>query len=76
VGAKIYDPDGAADAGFLDSVVPPDALAGAALAEAEQWAKLPRAAYHGQVRMNRGERLARLAEAVATDRGRSFDVPV
>lgn len=75
VGAKIYDPDGAADAGFLDAVVPPDALAGAALAEAEQWAKLPRTAYHGQVRMNRGERLARLAEAVATDRGRTFDVP-
>jgi enoyl-CoA hydratase len=76
VGAKIYDPDGAADAGFLDAVVPPDALAGAALAEAEQWAKLPRAAYHGQVRMNRGERLARLAEAIATDRGRAFDVPL
>jgi enoyl-CoA hydratase len=74
VGAKIYDPDGAADAGFLDMVVPPDALADAARGEAEQWAKLPRAAYHGQVRINRGERHARLAEAVAADRGRSFEV--
>src|SRR6266550_8161174 len=42
VGARIYDPDGAADAGFLDSVVPPDALAGAAAAEAQRWAGLPR----------------------------------
>ncbi len=75
VGARIYDPDGAADAGFLDSVVPPEALADAAVAEAKRWAELPRAAYRGQVRMNRGERLGRLAEAIAADRGRSFDIP-
>jgi enoyl-CoA hydratase len=73
VGARIYDPDGAADAGFLDTVVPAEALAEAARAEAKQWAELPRAAYSGQVRMNRGERLGRLAEAIAGDRGRSFD---
>jgi enoyl-CoA hydratase len=75
VGARIYDPDGAADAGFLDTVVPAEALADAALAEAKQWAELPRAAYAGQVRMNRGERLSRLADAVGADRGRIFDVP-
>jgi len=75
VGAKIYDPDGAADAGFLDTVVPPEALADAAAAEAQRWAGLPRAAYRGQVRMCRGERLGRLAEAIAADRGRSFEVP-
>ena len=75
VGARIYDPDGAADAGFLDTVVPPDALAEAAVAEAKRWAELPRAAYHGQVQMNRGERLGRLADAIAADRGRSFEVP-
>jgi len=75
VGARIYDPDGAADAGFLDRVEPPEALMDAAFAEAERYASLPRAAYRGQVRMNRGERLARLAEAVAADRGRSFEVP-
>jgi enoyl-CoA hydratase len=75
VGARIYDPDGAVDAGFLDSVAPPEALADAALAEARRWAELPRDAYRGQVRMNRGERLGRLSEAIATDRGRAFDVP-
>jgi enoyl-CoA hydratase len=75
VGARIYDPDGAVDAGFLDQVVAPEELADAAIAEAKRWAELPRAAYHGQVRMNRGERLGRLAEAIAADRGRSFEVP-
>jgi enoyl-CoA hydratase len=74
VGARIYDPDGACDAGFLDAVVPAEALADAALAEAKQWAELPRAAYAGQVRMNRGERLSRLADAVAADRGANFDI--
>jgi enoyl-CoA hydratase len=75
VGARIYDPDGAADAGFLDEVVPAESLVDAAHAEAKRWAELPRAAYHGQVRMNRGERLARLAEAIAADRGQTFAVP-
>jgi enoyl-CoA hydratase len=75
VGARVYDPDGAVDAGFLDSVVPSEALATAAEAEAQRWAAFPRAAYRGQVRMCRGERLGRLAEAVAADRGRTFAVP-
>jgi enoyl-CoA hydratase len=75
IGARIYDPDGAADAGFLDRVEPPEALMEAAIAEAERYAAFPRAAYRGQVRVNRGDRLARLAEAIATDRGRAFDVP-
>jgi enoyl-CoA hydratase len=75
VGARIYDPDGAADAGFLDAVVAPEALADAAEAEARRWAELPRDAYRGQVRMCRGDRLGRLSEAVAADRGRSFEVP-
>jgi enoyl-CoA hydratase len=74
VGARMYDPDGAAEAGFLDDVVEPDALLAAATAEATRWAELPRGAYRGQVLVNRGERLARLAEAVAADRGRTFDV--
>lgn len=75
VGAKIYDPDGAVEAGFLDSVVPPEALAVAAEAEAQRWAAFSRDAYRGQVRMLRSERLGRLAEAIAADRGRSFGVP-
>jgi len=75
VGAEMYDPDGAARAGFLDAVVEPDALDASARENALQWAELPRAAYRGQVRMNRGDILGRLADAVAEDRGRLFDVP-
>jgi enoyl-CoA hydratase len=74
VGARMYDPVGAVDAGFLDATAPADALLDAAVAEARRWAELPRAAYRGQVLMNRGDRLGRLAEAIAEDRGRSFDV--
>jgi enoyl-CoA hydratase len=75
VGARIYEPDGATDAGFLDRVEPAESLAAAAAAEAARWAELPRGAYRGQVRMARGERLARLAEAIAADRGNAFEVP-
>jgi enoyl-CoA hydratase len=75
VGARIYDPDGAADAGFLDAVVAPEALAESAEAEARRFAELPRDAYRGQVRMCRGDRLGRLADAIAADRGRAFRVP-
>jgi enoyl-CoA hydratase len=75
VGARMYDPDNARDAGFLDAVVAPDAVIDAATDEARRWAELPRGAYRGQVQANRGERLARLSDAVAADRGRTFDVP-
>ncbi len=75
VGARIYDPDAAADAGFLDDVVPAESLEDAAVAEAKRWAELPRTAYRGQVRVCRGAVLGRLAEAIAADRGRQFDVP-
>jgi enoyl-CoA hydratase len=76
VGAKMYDPDGAFGAGFLDGVVEPDRLDAAALEAAQRWASLPRHAYRGQVRMNRSEVLGRLADAIAVDRGRTFDVPI
>ena len=75
VGAETYDPDGAARAGFLDAVVEPEALEAAAREAANHWAELPRAAYRGQVHMNRGDVLGRLADAIAVDRGRVFDVP-
>lgn len=74
VGAKMYDPDGALGAGFLDAVVDADLLGARALEAAARWAELPRGAYRGQVRMNRGGVLGRLADAIAADRGRSFDV--
>jgi enoyl-CoA hydratase len=76
VAARIYDPRGAVDAGFLDVAVEPGRVLDEAVAEAERLAALPRAAYAGQVRMNRGARLARLEAAVAADRDRAFDVPV
>jgi enoyl-CoA hydratase len=75
VGAEMYDPDGAARAGFLDTVVEPDALDATALEQALKWAELPRSAYRGQVRMNRADVLGRLADAIAADRGQAFDVP-
>jgi len=68
VGAKVYEPGGAVEAGFLDAVVEPDALLDAAVAEAQRWGSFPRAAYAGQVRANRGERLGRLADALDSDR--------
>lgn len=73
VGARMYGPLAAVDAGFLDAAVAADDLASAALIEAQRLASLPRAAYAGQVRMNRGDRLARLAEAIQADRGVGFD---
>ncbi len=75
VGARIYEPTGAVEAGFLDAVAPPEALAEVAEAEAQRWAAFSRDAYRGQVRMARSERLGRLAEAIAADRGRAFEVP-
>ena len=71
----MYEPTVAVDAGFLDDAVDADSLAEAALTEAQRWATLPRAAYRGQVLMNRGECLDRLAEAIAHDRSQGFDVP-
>ena len=76
VGARIYDPDGAVDAGFLDAVVDARRARRRRGAEARALGRAARArAYRGQVRMNRGERLGRLADAIAADRGRTFDVP-
>ena len=74
VGARIYDPQGAVDAGFLDTAVAPEAVLAEALVEAERLAALPRAAYAGQVQVNRGERLARLEAAVAADHDLVFEV--
>ncbi len=73
VGAEVYDPDGAARAGFLDAVVAPEALEAAAREAAKHWAELPRAAYRGQVHMNRGDVLGRLADVIAVDRGGEDD---
>ena len=68
-------PTAAVDAGFLDATAPPDQVLAATLEEAERWAALPRAAYAGQVTMNRGARIAALEAAVAADHNLVFDVP-
>jgi enoyl-CoA hydratase len=74
VGARLYDPAGARDAGYLDAVVEPDALDTAVAAAAGAWAALPRSAYRRQVQMLRGARLDRLQTAVDADRGQVFGV--
>jgi len=52
--AEIYDPKGAVAAGFLDSVVAPDAIETAALATAARLAKIPSAAFAGSKLRLRG----------------------
>lgn len=61
--AELYAPEAAVDAGFLDSVVAPAELAGAALAEAGRLAALPQPAFRGTKAALRG---GLVAEARAT----------
>jgi len=68
VGARMYAPADARDAGYFDTVVAPEELDATAQAAAEVWAKLPAAAYAAQVRVIRGARVAALEAAVAADR--------
>ena len=68
VGARMYPPVGARDAGFLDSVVEPEELDDAAQVAASAWAELPGATYAGQVTQVRGARIAALEAAIASDR--------
>lgn len=74
VGARMYGPEAAVEAGFLDAVVEADRVVDAAIEEAGRYVALPRSAYAGQVQVNRGARLARLADALAADRGVGFDI--
>jgi enoyl-CoA hydratase len=68
VGARMYPPAGARDAGYYDEIVAPEALDDAAQAAAKAWAELPAAAYSSQVKVVRGARVAALEAAVAADR--------
>ena len=68
VGARMYPPAGARDAGFLDAVAVPGELDDAAQAAASAWADLPGATYAGQVTQVRGARIAALEAAIASDR--------
>ena len=55
VTARIYDPQGALDAGFLDELVPAEGLREVALEHAARLAELPAGAYAGMKQGLRGE---------------------
>jgi enoyl-CoA hydratase len=66
--ARVTDGRGAAEAGFLDEVVPAEAVLDTALDRARALAALDRRAYAGTVQGLRGATLGRMAEQVAADR--------
>jgi len=74
VGARMYGPADAVDAGYLDTVVEPDALEETAQTAAAAWASLPAAAYAAQVKVIRGARTAALEAAVAADRAAGISI--
>ena len=65
--AEVYDPAGAAAAGYLDRVVAPAALDAEALAEAARLAELPRRAFAETKRRLRGPRVERVRAALRDD---------
>lgn len=72
VQAKIYDPEAAVDAGFLDQVVSEEELASAALEEAQRLGRLPGAALVRTRKLLRGEMLDRIEATLADDMAGAF----
>jgi enoyl-CoA hydratase len=70
VQAEIYAPDAAVDAGFLDAVREPGALAEAALAEARRLAELPQPAFGRTKAGLRQAVVARIRATLAEDMAR------
>lgn len=68
--ARVTDPATASDIGFLDSVVAPDQVLDAALAEASAMAALHAPSYARVMREFRGETLVAMADQVAADRAK------
>jgi len=66
--ARVLDPAGARDAGFLDELVPADDVLAVAVARGEELAGLDARAYAGTVRTLRAEVLARMEAQVGADR--------
>lgn len=66
--ARLTDPAGAVDVGFLDRVVEPDRVIETALDEAKALAGLDAAAYARTMREFRGETLVAMADQIAADR--------
>jgi enoyl-CoA hydratase len=65
--SELYTPQGAQDAGFLDSVVPAEALEATALAEAARLATLQAASYAGTKRRAHGATAARIRASLRVD---------
>jgi enoyl-CoA hydratase len=72
--ARVYDAPGAADAGYLDLVVPEDQLLDAAMAEARRLAELRTGAYALTKRNVRGAMIAEQLATVQADMD-SVDIP-
>jgi enoyl-CoA hydratase len=68
VESRLYDPQGALEAGFLDRVVGADAVLDAALEDAARLAAFSPQAYAGNALKVRGPGIERLEAAVARDR--------
>ena len=68
VTAELFDGTAAADAGFLDEAVAPEAVVGRAQAHAARLAQLDLAAYAQTVQEFRGEVLAVMDQQIASDR--------
>lgn len=67
--ARLTDPAGAVDVGFLDRVVAPEEVVAAAIDEAAALAALDPKAYARMMREFRGEALVAMADQIAADRG-------
>ncbi|MCB0976520.1 MAG: crotonase/enoyl-CoA hydratase family protein [Acidimicrobiales bacterium] len=67
VTGQVYDPNGACEVGFLDRVVPEDALLDEALAEARALAERNTTAYGGTKKNLRGEMIERCLAGVEAD---------
>ncbi len=65
--SELYTPEGAQDAGFLDSVVAAEALEQAALAEASRLASLRSGAYAGTKRRAHEATASRIRESLTAD---------
>jgi len=65
--ARIYDPDGAVDAGYLDATVPADTLLATAETVARELAGLPHPAFRETKRRERAETIDRIRRTLEAD---------
>jgi len=65
--ARIYDPEGAKDAGFLDATAPPESLYNTALDQARRLAVLPDPAFRNTKDNERGAIIRFVRETLAAD---------